>query len=212
MTGPLRIVALISGGGRTVLNLQRAIREDALPAEITRVIGSRPGLAGLERASRSGLPTSCPDPVDCEEALERLITREAPDLICLCGYLRHLRIRPDWHGRVINIHPSLLPRHGGRGMFGLHVHRSVLAAGETVSGCTVHYVDDEYDHGPVLLQRTCPVRSDDSPETLAARVFEEECRALPEAISLIAHGRVRLVGTTVEGRPDPVPSPQEGTP
>ena len=90
-------------------------------------------------------------------------------------------------------------------MYGRHVHEAVLAAGDNRTGCTVHYVDDQYDHGPIILQRTCAVRETDTPDSLAARVFKEECVALPHAISLIAQGQVRLVGTTVEGRPHPVP-------
>lgn len=108
------------------------------------------------------------------------------DLVCLCGYLRWFRIDPDFRGRVINIHPALLPDFGGQGMHGEHVHRAVLAAGRTVSGCTVHHVDDEYDHGLVILQRTCPVLPGDDPSTLAARVFEQECIAYPEAIRRLA--------------------------
>ena len=111
----------------------------------------------------------------------------------------------------MNIHPALLPRFGGPGMYGHHVHRAVLRAGETVSGCTVHFVDEEYDHGPIILQRECPVLPDDSPETLAARVFEQECRAYPEAVRLFAEGRLHIRGERVEilpkGKPNPAGEP-----
>jgi folate-dependent phosphoribosylglycinamide formyltransferase PurN len=104
----------------------------------------------------------------------------------MAGFLHLVRIPADFAGRVINIHPSLLPAFGGQGFHGMHVHRAVLEQGCTVSGCTVHLVDDEYDHGRILLQETVPVLADDSPESLAARVFAAECRALPEAIRRIA--------------------------
>ena len=106
----------------------------------------------------------------------------------MAGFMHLVRIPADFTGRVINIHPSLLPAFGGRGFHGMNVHRAVLERGCTVSGCTVHLVDDEYDHGRVLLQRTVPVLADDSPESLAARVFAAECQTLPEAIQRIAAG------------------------
>ncbi|MFM8707634.1 MAG: phosphoribosylglycinamide formyltransferase, partial [Planctomycetia bacterium] len=111
-----------------------------------------------------------------------------PDLVVMAGFLHLVEIPDDFIGRVINIHPSLLPAFGGKGFHGLHVHRAVLDRGCTVSGCTVHLVDNEYDHGRILLQRTVPVLEDDSPESLAARVFAAECEALPESINKIAAG------------------------
>ncbi|MCH2133071.1 MAG: phosphoribosylglycinamide formyltransferase [Phycisphaerales bacterium] len=198
MTTPIRIVALISGGGRTVLNLQQAIEVDGLPAKIITVIATRETLPGVQRARDAGLSVQVPDTDDYDASLERLVEGAAPDVICLCGYLRLLRLRPEWRGRVLNIHPALLPRHGGQGMFGQHVHHAVLDAGDRFSGCTVHFVDEQYDHGPVLLQRACPVHEDDTVDTLAARVFQEECQALPRAVSLLAEGRVRLDAGRVE--------------
>jgi len=112
--------------------------------------------------------------------LDNLIERIA--LVVMAGFLHLVRIPADFAGRVINIHPSLLPAFGGQGFHGMHVHRAVLARGCTVSGCTVHLVDDEYDHGRILLQKTVPVLPDDTPDSLAARVFAAECAALPEAI------------------------------
>ncbi|MCH2152660.1 MAG: phosphoribosylglycinamide formyltransferase [Phycisphaerales bacterium] len=202
MTARLRIVALISGGGRTVLNLHQAIARDKLPAEILQVIASREDITGIERSSEIGLPVTIPDPQNYDADLEQLINQENPDLICLCGYLKKLRLNPEWNGKVINIHPALLPAHGGQGMYGRHVHQAVLEAGDDISGCTVHFVDELYDHGPILLQRTCPVESGDTPDALADRVFDEECKALPEAIALIASGRVRINGRQVEILPE----------
>lgn len=202
MTSTTRIVALISGGGRTVVNLHQAIARDGIPAEIVHVIASRENLAGIERAAELELPVSIPDPGNYDHDLEQLINLQQPDLICLCGYLKKLQLVPAWSGKVINIHPALLPAHGGKGMYGRHVHQAVLDAGDEVSGCTVHFVDEVYDHGPVLLQRSCPVEPGDTPDSLAARVFQEECKAMPEAVSLMAAGRVCITGQQVEILPE----------
>jgi phosphoribosylglycinamide formyltransferase-1 len=114
--------------------------------------------------------------------------REAgADLVCLAGYLQKLRIPADFQRKVLNIHPSLLPKFGGKGMYGHFVHEAVLKAGDTESGCTVHYVDDEYDHGEMILQHRVPVLPSDTPEILAKRVFEQECLAYPEAIRMLAN-------------------------
>jgi folate-dependent phosphoribosylglycinamide formyltransferase PurN len=115
----------------------------------------------------------------------------------LAGYLTHLRILPDWEGRMMNIHPSLLPLFGGKGFYGTRVHEAVLAAGMKVTGCSVHFVNAEYDAGPIILQRCLPVHEDDTPESLGARVFALECEAYPEAIRLFAAGRLRIEGQRV---------------
>ncbi|MEE2907318.1 MAG: phosphoribosylglycinamide formyltransferase [Planctomycetota bacterium] len=204
MNVPLRLTTLISGGGRTVCNLQEAIRRGDVHAKITQVIASREDCPGIERARALGLDVQVPDATAYDDDLVRLITSSQADIICLCGYLRMLRLQPEWRGRVINIHPALLPRHGGQGMYGERVHQSVLSAGDRISGCTVHFVDEEYDHGPILLQRSCPVCQDDTPSTLADRVFQEECLCLPEAVQLLAEHRVKLVDGDVEILP-PLP-------
>lgn len=187
----LRIAGLISGGGRTLLNLHDAIGRGELDAEIAVVIASRPDIAGVERIRARDVPVVCPARDD-HDAISAVLQDAAVDLICLCGYLRWLRIDSWMRGRVINIHPSLLPAHGGHGMFGNRVHTAVLAAGDAESGCTVHFVDEEYDHGPTILQRRCPVEPGDEVRTLAARVFAEERIAFPEVIRAIAGGRVRM--------------------
>lgn len=117
----------------------------------------------------------------------------APDLVLLAGWLHLIQIPPDFRRRVLNIHPSLLPAFGGKGMYGRHVHEAVLKAGAAVSGCTVHYADDAYDTGPIVLQRSVPVLPDDTPDTLAHRVFEAECEAYPEAIQLVGLQAARVV-------------------
>ncbi len=184
---PLRLAALLSGGGRTLLNLLDRIEDGSLSASIEIVIASRP-CTGVDRVQSRGLPVSIlaksdfPDVDALHDAITRSIVEANIDLTLLCGYLRWIRVDPPLAGRVINIHPALLPEFGGPGMYGQRVHRAVLAAGKRESGCTVHQVDDQYDHGPVILQRTCPVLSDDDEHTLAERVFAEECLAYPEAI------------------------------
>jgi phosphoribosylglycinamide formyltransferase-1 len=125
------------------------------------------------------------------------IRRAAADLVIFGGFLALVKIPPDYLGRVINIHPGLIPAFCGKGFFGTKVHQAALDAGVKISGCTVHFADDNYDTGPIILQRTVPLLEDDTAETLAARVFKEECRALPEAIELYAAGRLRIEGRRV---------------
>ncbi len=182
---------LISGGGRTVLNLADAIADGRLPARIGIVIASNPDAAGIERCRGRGLSVEV---VGRHEGLsdekrndriDQLLVDAGVNLVCLCGYLRRFRVGTTWKGHVVNIHPALLPRHGGLGMYGHHVHEAVLRSGDTESGCTVHWVDEQYDHGPTILQRRCPVLPSDSPEDLAERVFEQERLAYPEAIRQI---------------------------
>ncbi len=194
---PARLGVLISGGGRTLLNLGDEIDAGRLDAVIPIVVASRPDIAGVERAKQRGLPVfvaardDYPDPATRDEAILRVLDDADLDLILLAGYLRRFPVTERWRGRVLNIHPALLPEYGGRGMFGDHVHAAVLASGDPESGCTVHLVDDEYDTGPILLQRRCPVRPDDTVETLAARVFEEERLAYPDALRRILDGHIR---------------------
>lgn len=188
---PLRLVVLLSGSGRTLENLLEAIAAGRLPARVVAVVSSRPDVRGVAIATRAGLPVHVLQPtgrpVDAWSDGIFNVCREArADLVVMAGWLHLVRIPDDFAGRVVNIHPSLLPAFGGRGFHGMHVHRAVLDRGCTVSGCTVHLVDDEYDHGRILLQETVPVLPDDTPESLAARVFAAECRALPEAIRRIA--------------------------
>lgn len=181
---------LISGGGRTVLNLQQAIERGTLHARIGVVVVTKPGIAGIDRCRAAGLPVVVCDRSRVEsldDQVDAALVAAGVHLVCLCGYLRKFRVGP-WAGRALNIHPALLPSHGGHGMYGHHVHEAVLAAGDAESGCTVHLVDDEYDHGRTIVQRRCPVLPGDTPDTLAARVFEQECIAYPEAIGIVAAG------------------------
>ena len=197
---PLPVAVLLSGSGTTLQNLIDHIAAGTLPIRIVQVIASKQGVKGIDRAKAAGLP---------EEVIERkafpssqafsernldVIRRSGARLVCLAGYLQLLQIPADYHHRVINIHPALLPAFGGKGMYGHHVHEAVLAYGAKVSGCTVHFADNEFDHGPVILQRVVDVKPTDTPDTLAARVFEAECEAYPEAIRAFAEGRIHLNG------------------
>ena len=181
MTGPRtpRLGVLLSGGGRTLQNLLDRIANRRLDAAIACVIADRELAQGLQRAADADLPHAC---LRDSDAIWQMLRDHDVDLVCLCGYLRLLPIDPEFTGRVLNIHPSLLPAHGGKGMFGNHVHAAVLASEDRESGCTVHICDDEYDRGPVLLQRRVPVLPGDTEASLAQRVFTAECEAYPEAI------------------------------
>ncbi|MBN1941981.1 MAG: phosphoribosylglycinamide formyltransferase [Phycisphaerae bacterium] len=197
----LRLGVLLSGGGRTLVNLLQAPN---LPAEVAVVIASRP-CGGVQKAEDAGLdvhlvPYRDFGPDRLEEYSRRITGRldaAGVDLVILAGFLSMWIIPPHYAGRVMNIHPALLPNFGGRGMFGRHVHEAVLAAKCKESGCTVHFVTNDYDDGPVILQKTVPVYDTDGPDDLAARVFEQECLAYPEAIRLFAEGRLTVDGKIV---------------
>ncbi len=194
---PLTLAVLLSGGGTTMLNLADRIDDGSLNARIGLVLASNAGPAavGVARARDRGLDATTlerrgyDNPAAYSQAVFDALRATGADLVCLAGFLSLLVIPDDFAGRVLNIHPSLLPKYGGKGMHGRHVHAAVIAAGETQTGCTVHVADNTYDTGPVVLQRRCPVRPDDTPETLAARVFEQECLAYPEAVGVFAQDR-----------------------
>lgn len=199
-----RVAVLLSGGGRSLANLVERRDRGDLPIDLVGVISSRGGVRGLDVAAGAGLPAEVVsrrdhgDATSHGEALTTAIDRLEPDVVVMAGFLSYYAIPDRLVGRVINIHPSLLPLFGGQGFYGHHVHEAVLQSGMRVSGCTVHFVDDRFDHGPVIAQRACPVLPDDTVETLAARVFEEECEALPAALFDLCAGRVRCVdGRTV---------------
>ncbi|MCC7192862.1 MAG: phosphoribosylglycinamide formyltransferase [Phycisphaeraceae bacterium] len=187
---PIRLAVLLSGGGSTLQNIANAINRKDLDAKIVCVISSRSDAYGVQRAAQLGLPCqvverkAIPAVKEFSDAIFGTIRKSQSDLVCLAGFLSLIEIPPDFVGRVLNIHPALLPSFGGKGMHGHHVHEAVLNAGCKVSGCTVHLADQTYDTGRILIQRCCQVSSSDTPETLAKRVFEQECIAYPEAIRL----------------------------
>jgi phosphoribosylglycinamide formyltransferase-1 len=193
-----------------------------LSAEIVGVVSSRPDTIGVERARVAGLPVRVVEKAsvpreragvapgkdrpayvgplaDFSERVFDAVRSFAPDLVCLAGWLHLIHIPDDFRQKVLNVHPALLPAFGGKGMYGRHVHEAVIASGAKLSGCTVHFADDTYDTGPILVQKAVPVLDNDTPETLAARVFAAECEAYPEAIRLIGERRVRVEGRRVIG-------------
>jgi phosphoribosylglycinamide formyltransferase-1 len=193
---PIRLGVLISGGGTTLLNILEYIKQSRLNAEVALVISSRSTVAGVERAKNAGLEVKIirkKDYSDIDEFSKRIEDELAAanvDLVVQGGWLCLWKIPDRYENRVMNIHPALLPSFGGQGMWGHHVHEAVLKAGCKISGCTVHFCTNEYDKGPIIVQRACQVKDDDTPETLAARVFEQECIAYPQAIRLFAEDKL----------------------
>lgn len=208
---PIRLVVLISGGGTTFANLAMKIREQQLDAEICMIIASRADCGGIQRAKDLGIPChvvarkSFSNIDEFSESIFSVCRSRNADLVICGGFLSLIQIPSDFAGRIINIHPSLIPAFSGHGFHGHHVHEAVLARGAKVSGCTVHFVDAEYDHGPIILQRTVPVLDTDGPDELAARVFTAECEALPEAIRMFATGRLEIDGARVRMLPEDSP-------
>ena len=190
-TAPIRIAVLISGSGRSLANLLDTIAAGELDAEIVAVVSSVSGARGLEIASGAGVPATTvtrrgfDDDDAYAAAIYAWLAPHAPDLIILAGFLRKLRVPPGWAGRILNIHPALaaaFPYASGRGFYGDRVHAAVLANGDQRSGATIHVVDNGYDTGPVVAEAMVPVLPDDSPQTLADRVFAAECALYPATI------------------------------
>jgi phosphoribosylglycinamide formyltransferase-1 len=197
------LAVLISGGGTTLRNLLHQKEAGRLDVEIRLVISSRPDAGGLQFARQADIPTlvvpapSPRSPAEFSRAIFDPCRERHVSLVAMGGFLKHVLIPDDFANRVMNIHPALIPAFCGHGFYGLRVHQAVLDYGTKVSGCTVHFVDNQYDHGPIILQRVVPVRSEDTPPELAARVFAAECEAYPDAIRLFAAGRLRVAGRVV---------------
>jgi phosphoribosylglycinamide formyltransferase 1 len=203
---PIRLAVCVSGEGTTLQNLVDRIRTQKLMAEVVQVIASKPRIGAIARAEAASIPLALASynsrsNAEFSNSVFDPIRHSDSDLVILGGFLSLLQIPADFRGRVINVHPSLIPAFCGKGFYGSKVHKAVLDAGVKVSGCTVHFVDNDYDNGPIILQRAVPVQEGDTPDTLAARVFKEECNALPEAITLYAEGRLRIDGCRVHVRP-----------
>jgi formyltetrahydrofolate-dependent phosphoribosylglycinamide formyltransferase len=198
-----RVVVLLSGSGRTLENLIRAERDGRMAVEFTRVISSRSTVRGVQVARDAGIPLTIVPRRRFEtleafsDAVHAVLDAEKPDLVLMAGFLSRIAIPAYLAGRVMNIHPTLLPLFGGQGHYGMQVHERVLSSGMKISGCTVHFVDENYDAGPIILQACVPVLEDDEAERLAARVFQRECELYPEAVRLFASGRLRLEGNRV---------------
>ncbi len=207
MGDPIQLAVLISGSGRTLQNFIDRIAAGSLHARVATVIASRANIAGIDRARRAGLPchvvsrAECASPAAFSEKVFEICREARVDLICLAGWLSLLDIPPAFRGKIINIHPALLPSFGGKGMYGHRVHQAVIDHGCKISGCTVHFVDHAYDEGPIILQRVCPVLEDDTADTLADRVFAEELAAYPQAIELFRQNRLKIEGRRVRVLP-----------
>ena len=194
----LNLAILISGSGTTLQNLIDRINDKTLNANIQIVISSAPDTHGIKRAEQNSIPVAIvqrkgfDDSDNFSNTIINEIEKYSVDLIILAGFLHLFKIPDKYTGKVMNIHPGLIPSFCGKGYYGHHVHEAVIESGVKVSGCTVHFVDNEYDCGPIIIQRVVQVHEDDSPETLAQRVFKEECIAYPEAINLFAEGRLKI--------------------
>ena len=206
-TERLRIAVLLSGNGTSLENLFEHI-DAGLPAEVVCVLSSKKGAFGLQRAEKRNVPAIAiprreyPDVGSFNDALHDALGRFDFDLICLLGFLSPFELRGRYAGHTLNVHPALIPAFSGKGFYGHHVHEAVLEAGVKITVATVHFASDEYDEGPILLQAAVAVENDDTADSLAARVQALERTLLPEAIRLIASGRVRIEAGRTKIRPN----------
>ena len=197
---------LVSGGGSNLQSIIDNIKSGYLPAQVAVVISSKEGVYALERAKKHNIPSTavCPKDFDTKEAYEdkliNLLKSYGVGLVILAGFIRVLSpyFVQAFQGKIMNIHPSLIPAFCGEGFYGQKVHKAVLDYGAKITGVTVHFVDEGADTGPIILQRAVPVKKDDTPEILAARVLQEEHRIYPEAIKLYAEGRLQINGRKVK--------------
>lgn len=200
----LRLAVLLSGSGTTLENLFEHCASGSLNADIAAVVSSRAGAYGLERARNRKVPAHTVEkrkfasPDEFSNAIFETLDPYKTDLIVLAGFMSLLRIPPEYSNRVVNVHPALLPSFGGKGYYGLKVHEAVLKHGCKVAGCTVHFVDNEYDQGPIIAQKAVPVLPDDNADTLGARVQEAEREIYPRVLQLFAENRVRIEGRIVK--------------
>jgi len=203
MPDRFKISVLISGGGTTLKNLIQSQAQGNLDVDIVQVVSNNPTARGLEFAAEANIRSTVIRHKDFDgiesfsAAIFESVREFGSDLVVMGGFLRRLKIPSDFENRVINIHPSLIPSFCGQGYYGLLVHQGVIAYGCKVSGCTVHFVDDQYDHGPIIAQTTVPVLNDDTPEDLARRVFEKECELYPQVINSMAWGKVTVTDRRV---------------
>lgn len=203
MSRKLGVAVLISGGGTTLKNLLDCAGRDEIDVDFRLVISSNPQAKGLGFAADANIATQVvrrrdfASPEEHCDAIFRPCRDAGVDYVLMGGFLNHVLIPADFENRVINTHPSLIPSFCGKGFYGLKVHQAVLDYGAKVSGCTLHFVDNQYDHGPIIVQKTVDVLSDDTAEVLAKRVFARECEAYPEVLRLLAEDRVQVSGRTV---------------
>lgn len=179
----MKLAVLLSGSGRTLDNFHDRIADNTLDARIEVVISNVPDALGLTKARNYGYPAF---QAKGSEAINRILADYDIDLICLAGYLKLYTPPSHLKRAVLNIHPALIPAFAGEGFYGMRVHRAVKEKGVKVSGCTVHFANEVYDEGPIVVQKCVPLDDADSPEDIAAKVFAKECEAYPEAINLVA--------------------------
>jgi phosphoribosylglycinamide formyltransferase-1 len=209
---PLRVGVLLSGAGTSLENLVVLTLSGNVPARVVLVLSSKEGAGGLRCAERHGIPAvAVPrrrhhDVGEFNDRIHVELEKHGVELVACLGFLSPFELR-SYEGRAINVHPALIPAFSGKGFYGRRVHEAVLAKGVKLTGATVHFIDAEYDHGPIILQRAAPVQQDDTPETLAERVQAVERELVPEAIRLYAEGRLEIVDHKVRVR-----EPQEGPP
>ena len=195
---PVRLGVLLSGQGTSLENLFERIDAGQLPADVAVVVASKTGAGGLERARRRGVPALAvprrdyPDVSKFNDAIHAALAPHDVDLVTLLGFLSPFEPRGKFDGRTLNVHPALIPAFCGKGFYGRRVHEAVLESGVKVTGATVHFADDEYDHGPIILQEEVPVLEGDTVDSLAERVQAAERRLVPEAIRLFAEGRLEV--------------------
>lgn len=200
---PLRVAVLISGSGSTLANLLACQQRGDLPIEFALVVSSSSKAGGLRHAEQAAIPAEIvarknfADPQSHSQAIFGLCREHGVQLVVMGGYVELLAIPDDFANRVINVHPSLIPAFSGHGFYGLRVHTAAIEYGVKLSGCTVHFVDNHYDQGPIIAQRSCPVSSGDTAEELQRRVGELERQLYPEVIAAIAAGRVNIAGRIV---------------
>ena len=201
----IRIGVLASGRGSNLQAIIDACKSGYIPGEVVCVISDKKDAFALERARREGIPAIFLDPSkyssreDYDRALAQTLKEHNVDIVCLAGFMRILTppFIEEFRNRIMNIHPALIPSFCGKGMYGLKVHKAVLDFGVKVTGCTVHFVTEEVDLGPIIVQIPVMVREDDTPETLSERVLKREHRAYPLAIKLFAEGRLKIEGRRV---------------
>lgn len=197
---PVNLGVLISGGGTTLLNFADCIANGELNAVIPIVISSQAGCKGVQRATNAGFECTVAsrrefDSVETySHEVFRQLRQHKVDLVLMAGFLNLLRIPDDFHLKVLNIHPSLIPAFCGKGMYGHHVHEAVVDRGSKISGCTVHFADNEYDHGPIIVQRAVEIPDSADADDVAGLVFEQEKIAYPEAVRRVTSGNLAVDG------------------
>ncbi len=199
----LRVAVLISGSGRTLKNFIDLAAAEQLPLDIRLVISSSPQASGLQHAAEANISTQvfrrreAASDADYGAKIFDACRAADVDFVLMAGFLKLVPVPDDFAGRVLNIHPSLIPAFCGHGMYGHRVHQAVLEYGAKLTGCTIHFVDSEFDTGPIIWQQPVPVFDDDTAETLASRVFQAEKEAYPHVLKLLAAGKIKLDGRRV---------------